>query len=78
MFAHDPLTEGTRRPTGAGDVLPLPRRGRLPDTIGIVLRSAAGAALLDISASPVKTFPLRPYDPVAPRTEGTTSASTAS
>ncbi|MFB0619599.1 SsgA family sporulation/cell division regulator [Streptomyces sp. AGS-58] len=56
VLARDLLVEGLRRPAGAGDVLVLPRHGCSPGVMRIVLRSAGGAALLEIVVSEVTRF----------------------
>ncbi|WP_327371158.1 SsgA family sporulation/cell division regulator [Streptomyces sp. NBC_01217] len=56
VFARTLLAEGLRRPTGVGDVLVLPRHGCRPHSMRIVLRSAAGAALVEIAVSAVTMF----------------------
>ncbi|SFF31024.1 SsgA family sporulation/cell division regulator [Streptomyces mirabilis] len=69
VFARSLLTEGLRRPTGTGDVLVIPRHRCHPDSVRIVLRSAAGAALVDIAASTVAAFLRRTDSLVPPGTE---------
>ncbi|WP_327127601.1 SsgA family sporulation/cell division regulator [Streptomyces sp. NBC_01727] len=56
VFARTLLAEGLCRPTGVGDVLVFPRHGCRPHSMRIVLRSAAGAALVEIAVSEVATF----------------------
>jgi hypothetical protein len=56
VFARVLLAEGLRRPTGLGDVLVFPRHRCRPHFMRIVLRSAAGAALVEIAVSEVATF----------------------
>ncbi|WP_327178897.1 SsgA family sporulation/cell division regulator [Streptomyces sp. NBC_01335] len=55
-FARALLVEGMRRPSGAGDVLVLPRHPWLPDTLRVVLRSRAGAALVELPVPEVARF----------------------
>jgi hypothetical protein len=69
VFARSLLTEGLRRPTGTGDVLVIPRHRYHPNSVRIVLRSAAGAALVDIAASTVAAFLRRTDSLVPPGTE---------
>lgn len=69
VFARSLLTEGLRRPSGTGDVLVIPRHRCHPDCVRIVLRSAAGAALVDIAASAVAAFLRRTDSLVPPGTE---------
>ncbi|GHI32008.1 sporulation protein SsgA [Streptomyces daghestanicus] len=71
VFARDLLAEGMRRAAGAGAVLVFPRHRCLPDTMRIVLRSPADAALLEIPASLVTAFLHDTYALVAPGAEGT-------
>ncbi|WP_353963718.1 SsgA family sporulation/cell division regulator [Streptomyces atratus] len=52
-FARSLLAEGLHLPTGTRDVMVIPRRRCLPDSVRIVLKSTAGAALVDIAASTV-------------------------
>lgn len=56
VFARTLLADGLRRPTGMGDVLVFPKCQCRPHSMRIVLRSAAGAALVDIAVSEVATF----------------------
>ncbi|MET7648938.1 SsgA family sporulation/cell division regulator [Streptomyces sp. NPDC005426] len=71
VFARALLAEGLRRPAGIGDVLVFPRHRCLPDTMRIVLRTLAGAALVELPASDVTRF-LRNADALVP--PGTESA----
>lgn len=70
VFARELLAEGLRRPSGIGDVLVFPRHRCLPDTMRIVLRSRAGAALVELSASAVTRFMKNAAELVPPGTEG--------
>ena len=70
VFARDLLAEGLRRPAGIGDVLVFPLHRCLPDTMRIVLRSNAGAALVEISASEVTHFLKDTCELVPPGREG--------
>ncbi|MFJ4689337.1 SsgA family sporulation/cell division regulator [Streptomyces sp. NPDC088789] len=70
VFARSLLMEGLRRPTGTGDVHVLPRHRCHPDSVRIVLRSAVGAALVDIKASAVAAFLQQTFSLVPPGTEG--------
>ena len=56
VFARDLLAEGVRRPAGTGNVLVFPGHRCRPHFMRILLRSTAGAALVEISASEVATF----------------------
>ncbi|MFE6479461.1 MULTISPECIES: SsgA family sporulation/cell division regulator [Streptomyces] len=69
VFARSLLIEGLRRPVGIGDVLVIPRHGRHPGSMRIVLRSPAGAALIDVAESPVTAFLRRSVSLVPPGTE---------
>ncbi|SFH23419.1 Streptomyces sporulation and cell division protein, SsgA [Streptomyces mirabilis] len=69
VFARSLLTEGLRRPTGTGDVLVIPRHRCHLDSVRIVLRSTAGAALVDIAAATVAAFLRRTVSLVPPGTE---------
>ncbi|MER6115805.1 SsgA family sporulation/cell division regulator [Streptomyces sp. NPDC001743] len=71
VFARELLAEGLRRPAGLGDVLVFPRHRCLPDTMRIVLRTPAGAALVELPASEVARF-RRDADALVP--PGTESA----
>ncbi|WP_406433429.1 SsgA family sporulation/cell division regulator [Streptomyces sp. NBC_01589] len=67
VFARSLLSEGMSRPVGAGDVLVMPRHGH---SVRIVVRSRAGAAVLDIAAAVVTAFLERASRVVPPGTEG--------
>ncbi|CAG6394758.1 SsgA family sporulation/cell division regulator [Streptomyces cocklensis] len=69
VFARSLLAEGLHRPAGTGDVLVIPQRHCRPASVCIVLRSAAGAALVDIPASTVAAFLRRTDELVPPGTE---------
>jgi hypothetical protein len=69
VFARTLLTEGLRRPAGTGDVLVIPRHRCRPDSLRIVLRSSAGAAMVDIAASAVAAFLRGTVSLVPPGTE---------
>ncbi|WP_406423993.1 SsgA family sporulation/cell division regulator [Streptomyces sp. NBC_01589] len=69
VFARALLTEGLRRPAGTGDVLVIPLRRCRPGSVRIVLRSAAGHALVDIAESAVDAFLRRTVSLVPPGTE---------
>ncbi|MER6416784.1 SsgA family sporulation/cell division regulator [Streptomyces humidus] len=69
VFARSLLSEGLRRPTGSGDVLVIPRHRRHRYSVRIVLRSPAGAALIDIAESEVASFLWRTVSLVPPGTE---------
>lgn len=56
VFARSLLSEGLRRPVGGGDVLVIPRHRCHPDSVRILVRSPAGAALLEIAESAVTAF----------------------
>ncbi|MET9595438.1 SsgA family sporulation/cell division regulator [Streptomyces sp. NPDC006516] len=70
VFARELLAEGLRRPAGVGDVLVFPRHRCLPDTMRIVLRTRAGAALVELPASEVTRFLRTTGELVPPGTEG--------
>lgn len=69
VFARSLLTEGLRRPTGTGDVLVIPPHRCRPGSVRVVLRSAAGHALVDIAASAVAAFLRQTVSLVSPGTE---------
>ncbi|MDX3763566.1 SsgA family sporulation/cell division regulator [Streptomyces sp. AK02-04a] len=69
VFARSLLMEGLRRPTGTGDVLVIPQHRCHPNSVRIILRSAAGAALIDIAESAVAAFVKRTVSLVPPGTE---------
>ncbi|WP_171118139.1 MULTISPECIES: SsgA family sporulation/cell division regulator [Streptomyces] len=70
VFARSLLSEGLHKPVGVGDVLVIPRHRCHRYSVRVVVRSTAGAALLDISAPAVTAF-LRQTDLlVPPGTEG--------
>jgi hypothetical protein len=56
VFARSLLAQGLRRPTGSGDVAVFPRRQCHPDVIRILLRTRAGAALLEVAGAAVSAF----------------------
>ncbi|MET8403613.1 SsgA family sporulation/cell division regulator [Streptomyces sp900116325] len=56
VFARSLLAEGLRRPAGMGDVLISPNRDSRPHSTCIVLRSAAGAALIEIAVGEIVAF----------------------
>ncbi|GAB2997433.1 SsgA family sporulation/cell division regulator [Streptomyces pseudoechinosporeus] len=69
VFARTLLMEGLRRPTGTGDVLVIPRHRYRPRAVHIVLRSARGAALIEIAAAEVSAFLEQTVALVPPGTE---------
>ncbi|MFF8971833.1 SsgA family sporulation/cell division regulator [Streptomyces sp. NPDC014995] len=69
VFARSLLSEGLRRPGGAGDVLVIPRHRCHPGSVRIVVRSPAGAALLEIAVSAVTAFLEATHRVVPPGTE---------
>lgn len=71
VFARSLLAEGTNRPAGAGDVSVMPWTCCHRPLVRIVVRSTAGAAVLDIAASAVTAFLERVHMVVPPGTEGT-------
>jgi hypothetical protein len=71
VFARSLLAEGTSRPTGAGDVSVMPRYCCHRPLVRVVVRSPAGAAVLDMAASAVTAFLERVHMVVPPGTEGT-------
>ncbi|GGZ25392.1 SsgA family sporulation/cell division regulator [Streptomyces poonensis] len=70
VFARSLLAEGLTRPAGVGDVLLVPRYRRRPPAVRVIVRSAAGAAALDLAASAVTAFLERTHMVVPPGTEG--------
>ncbi|MFJ4690091.1 SsgA family sporulation/cell division regulator [Streptomyces sp. NPDC088766] len=56
VFARSLLTEGLVRPAGRGDVLVVPPHRCHRHSVRVVLRSAAGTAVVSIAASAVATF----------------------
>ena len=62
LFARELLTEGLRRPAGSGDVLVIPRYHRHPNTLRVVLRNRAGAALIEMAAPKVAAFLEQTFD----------------
>ncbi|MFF3302983.1 SsgA family sporulation/cell division regulator [Streptomyces sp. NPDC001741] len=69
VFARSLLAGGLDRPTGTGDVVVIPLRRCRSDSVRIVLRSAAGTALIDIAASVVAAFLRRTEELAPPGTE---------
>lgn len=69
VFARSLLTQGLHRPTGRGDVVVFPRRPQTPDSIRVLLRTRAGAALLEVASAPVTAFLRRTEALVPPGTE---------
>jgi hypothetical protein len=65
VFARSLLSDGLSRPVGVGDVLVIPRHRCHRHSVRIVVRSTAGAAVLDIAASAVTAF-LEQTDMVVP------------
>ncbi|WP_217209597.1 SsgA family sporulation/cell division regulator [Streptomyces sp. AC550_RSS872] len=65
VFARSLLSAGLSRPAGVGDVLVTPPHRCHRHSVRIVVRSAAGAAVLDIAASAVTAF-LEQTDMVVP------------
>ncbi|WP_330246988.1 MULTISPECIES: SsgA family sporulation/cell division regulator [unclassified Streptomyces] len=70
MFARSLLSEGMSGPVGVGDVLVVSRHDCHRHSVRIVIRSPAGAAVLDISASVVTAFLERARMVVPPGAEG--------
>ncbi|MET7648169.1 SsgA family sporulation/cell division regulator [Streptomyces sp. NPDC005426] len=70
VFARSLLSEGMSRTTGEGDVLVVPRRSRGQNSVSIVLRSPAGAVVLDLAASAITVFLQWASIVVPPGTEG--------
>lgn len=70
VFARSLLAEGLVRPAGVGDVLLVPWHPRRPTAVRVVVRSAAGAAALDLAASAAGAFLERTDEVVPPGTEG--------
>ncbi|OYP13386.1 sporulation and cell division protein SsgA [Streptomyces sp. FBKL.4005] len=69
VFARSLLAQGLSRPTGSGDVVVFPERRYRPDAIRILLRTRAGAALLEVSGTVVTAFLQRAHAVVPPGTE---------
>ncbi|MER5201286.1 SsgA family sporulation/cell division regulator [Streptomyces sp. NPDC002755] len=69
VFSRALLTEGLRTPSGIGDVMVIPRHGGGLRTVRIVLRSNAGAALIEIATRPVAAFLRKTVSLVSPGTE---------
>ncbi|WP_406099282.1 SsgA family sporulation/cell division regulator [Streptomyces sp. NBC_01013] len=67
VFARSLLEEGLSRSTGTGDVLVSP--GSRPDFLRIVLRPAAGAALVEMAVAEVAAFLRRTFLLVPPGEE---------
>ena len=65
VFARSLLSQGLRKPVGIGDVLVIPQHRCHRSLVRVVVRSRAGAALLDIAASAVTAF-LKHTDLVVP------------
>jgi hypothetical protein len=70
VFARSLLSEGLSRPVGFGDVLVIPPHRCHRHSVRIVVRSAAGAAVLDIAASVVAAFLEQTVLVVPPGAEG--------
>ncbi|MDX3242593.1 SsgA family sporulation/cell division regulator [Streptomyces sp. ME18-1-4] len=70
VFARSLLSEGLRRPAGAGDVLVTPPHHCHRHSVRIVLRSRGGIAVLDIATTSVVAFLKRTDMLVRPGTEG--------
>lgn len=71
VFARSLLSEGMSGPVGVvGDVLVIPRHGCHRHSARIVVRSPAGATVLDIAASAVTAFLERARMVVPPGAEG--------
>ncbi|MFE9445142.1 SsgA family sporulation/cell division regulator [Streptomyces sp. NPDC006602] len=70
VFARSLLSEGLSRPAGVGDVLVIPPHRCHRHSVRIVVRSAAGAAVLGIAASAVTAFLEKTAMVVSPGAEG--------
>ncbi|MGW2180467.1 SsgA family sporulation/cell division regulator [Streptomyces sp. NPDC001732] len=55
-FSRELLIEGTRRPTGLGDVLAAPRNFRNSHSLRIILSNSTGTALIDLDTARVSDF----------------------
>jgi hypothetical protein len=69
VFGRALLADGMHRPTGVGDVLVIPGHRCRPDSVRIVLRSAAGAALVELPASEIAAFLRQTFRKVPSGTE---------
>ncbi|TDT94163.1 sporulation and cell division protein SsgA [Streptomyces sp. 846.5] len=70
VFARSLLSEGLSRPVGVGDVLVIPPHHCHRHSLRIVVRSTAGAAVLDIGAAAATAFLEQTNMVVPPGTEG--------
>jgi hypothetical protein len=69
VFARSLLARGLSRPTGSGDVVVFPKHRWTPATTRILLRTRAGAALLEVPSATVTAFLDRTHRLVPPGTE---------
>lgn len=69
VFARELLTRGLQLPAGIGDVLVTPLGGHHARRVRITLRSATGAALVDIDAAEVDAFLQQSFTLVPPGAE---------
>jgi hypothetical protein len=69
VFARSLLADGLHRPTGNGDVVVIPRHRSRPESVRILFRTRAGAALLAVHALVVTDFLRRSAALVPPGTE---------
>ncbi|MFJ4523641.1 SsgA family sporulation/cell division regulator [Streptomyces sp. NPDC088810] len=69
VFARSLLAQGLRRPSGSGDVVVFPRLRPRSDAIRILLRTRAGAAVLEVAGAAVTAFLRRADALVPPGTE---------
>ncbi|MER5259756.1 SsgA family sporulation/cell division regulator [Streptomyces sp. NPDC002855] len=69
VFARDLLAEGLHLPTGIGDVQVSPLRLDRTHRVRITLRSATGAAVVDIDAAETDAFLRQSFALVPPGTE---------
>lgn len=70
VFARSLLSEGLSRPVGVGDILLTPPHRCHRHSVRIVIRSAAGAAVLDVAASAITAFLEQTAMVVPPGAEG--------
>ncbi|MGW6273400.1 SsgA family sporulation/cell division regulator [Streptomyces sp. NPDC055060] len=69
VFARDLLTEGLRLPAGVGDVLVSPLITDHTRRVRITLRSAPGAAVIDVDAAETEEFLRQSFALVPPGAE---------
>ncbi|MFJ8787950.1 SsgA family sporulation/cell division regulator [Streptomyces sp. NPDC102462] len=69
VFARSLLAQGLCRPAGYGDVVVIPRHRGRQDTVGVLLRTRHGAAVLEVASRAVTAFLHRTDALVPPGTE---------